>query len=414
MSKIPSGWGKLWPALIVCAGLLTVAILARVPEEAAAPTSAVHAVQPTIRVTIDPETNFQPRYGEVRITVQNIDPNNGASIADIPLSVRFRWQTKHGTGIWEEAAQLRRIEIPNTKTVVLGATLPELPDAPSSAILGVIGEQEGMRSFLTLVPVLEVWVTGQKPGNPDFAIDQVETIGVTTFWVGALAAVATVALLLAFLHHNQPECLKGESLFLRIIETDSHRASLSQFQIILWTLVIGASTAYVMAMSGNLIPLTSGTLVLLGISSVATLGSALAAGPAAATRPQATPKIKPEWSDLVSDDGQIDVTRMQMLFFTVLMAIYVVGHVIDTYQIPPIPESFLTLMGISNGVYLANKFLPSTAPTKDQIWQKLLDAGYASVDGLVQGPDGTWTATATKAGMAAPVRVARDGTVMSS
>ncbi|MEI9982316.1 MAG: hypothetical protein WDN69_03310 [Aliidongia sp.] len=414
MRKIPSGWGKLWPALIVCAALLTVAILARVPEEAAAPSSAVHAVQPTIRVTIDPETNFQPRFGEVKITVQNIDPNNGTSIADIPLSVHFRWQTKHGTATWEEASQLRTIEIPNTKTVVLGATLPELPDAPSSAILGVIGEQEGMRSFLTLVPVLEVWVTGQKPGSPAFAIDQVETIGVTTFWVGALAAVATVALLLAFLHYNQPDCLKGEGLFLRIIETDSRRASLSQFQIILWTLVIGASTAYVMAMSGNLIPLTSGTLILLGISSVATLGSALAAGPAAATRPPATPQIKPEWSDLVSDNGQIDVTRMQMLFFTVLMAIYVVGHVIDTYQIPPIPESFLTLMGISNGVYLANKFLPSTAPAKDQTGQKLLDAGYAPVDGLAPSPDGSWTATATEAGPPAPVRAVREERVMSS
>ena len=47
-----------------------------------------------------------------------------------------------------------------------------------------------------------------------------------------------------------------------------------------------------------------------------------------------------------------------MLFFTVLIAVFVTIHVIDNFQIPEIPPSFLGLMGLSNGVYLLNKFLP--------------------------------------------------------
>ena len=39
-------------------------------------------------------------------------------------------------------------------------------------------------------------------------------------------------------------------------------------------------------------------------------------------------------------------------------------HVLDNFQIPEIPTSFLQLMGLSNGVYLASKFLPSTSEKK--------------------------------------------------
>ena len=67
----------------------------------------------------------------------------------------------------------------------------------------------------------------------------------------------------------------------------------------------------------------------------------------------------PSWRDLITSDGEIDVTRLQMLFFTVLIATFVSIHVIDSFQIPEIPPSFLGLMGLSNGVYLLSKFVPN-------------------------------------------------------
>src|SRR5207302_454133 len=56
-----------------------------------------------------------------------------------------------------------------------------------------------------------------------------------------------------------------------LITTRGGFASLSQFQIMLWTFVVIASVVYVIALSGDLIPITSGTLVLLGISGTATI-----------------------------------------------------------------------------------------------------------------------------------------------
>ena len=86
-------------------------------------------------------------------------------------------------------------------------------------------------------------------------------------------------------------------------------------------------------------------------------------------RPEAEAEIAkaaaPSWRDLIaSAKGEIDVTRLQMLFFTVLIALFVAIHVLDNFQIPEIPTSFLQLMGLSNGVYLASKFLPSTSEKK--------------------------------------------------
>lgn len=404
---------KYAPTVVICLIILGLAILARAPHETlvAQPNVAIHAFQPKVRVTVDPETYYQPRLGEVRIVIENVDPADNTNVTDIPIAVQFRWRTKHDTAGWVESPYLRTLEIPNPKKILIGATVPDLGDAPSNAFAGVINDQEGTRSFLTLIPDLEVWVTGVKQDKPGFSIDEVDVIGVTTFWFGAFAATGTVALLLLFLHFHRPAGLRGHNLILQIIETDGHRASLSQFQIVLWTLVIGGSTAYVMAMSGNLIPLTTGTLALLGISSVATLGSAFAAGPSPATKPALDPSAQPRWADLIADNGQIDVTRTQMLFFTVLMAFYVVAHVMDTYQIPPIPETFLTLMGLSNGVYLVNKFLPSGGLTKDQAEAKLTAGGYTSITGLTQGSDGGWTGIGTKGGLVDAVKVAKDGTV---
>lgn len=60
---------------------------------------------------------------------------------------------------------------------------------------------------------------------------------------------------------------------------------------------------------------------------------------------------------MVSGDGrvEIDVTRAQMRFFTLVAAVFVGMKVLTSYVIRDIPQ---LLMGISNGVYLTAKFIP--------------------------------------------------------
>jgi hypothetical protein len=70
---------------------------------------------------------------------------------------------------------------------------------------------------------------------------------------------------------------------------------------------------------------------------------------------------RPQWADLIIKmDGtdEIDVTRVQMLFFTVVSALFVGMKIVTSYTIPDIPQGFLLLMGISNGIYLTAKFIP--------------------------------------------------------
>ena len=254
------------------------------------------------------------------------------------------------------------MDLQNAQKLTVAAQVPELPDAPANGLRSWISGGDGVGEFFGVVPVADVWISARANGNAsdDALVDVVESVGITSTWFALTAALGAILLLAWFLRWFKPNGLKGANLFLQMIQTRGGRASLSHFQIILWMFVIGAATAYVMALSGNLVPLTEGTLALLGISGVAALASQLKAGntggqlEAEAAKEEAT---APSWRDLISSDGEMDVTRLQMLFFTVLIALFVAIHVIDGFQIPEIPTSFLQLMGLSNGVYIASKFL---------------------------------------------------------
>lgn len=54
------------------------------------------------------------------------------------------------------------------------------------------------------------------------------------------------------------------------------------------------------------------------------------------------------------------MTRFQMLLFTLITAVFVLMNVLTTYVIPEIPNGFLAVMGISNGVYLGSKVAQSS------------------------------------------------------
>ena len=74
----------------------------------------------------------------------------------------------------------------------------------------------------------------------------------------------------------------------------------------------------------------------------------------------------PRYADLIIWDGrnEVDVTRIQMLLFTVIAAGFVLLQIWRDNAIPEIPAGILILMGISNGVYLTAKFIPpQRAPT---------------------------------------------------
>jgi hypothetical protein len=114
--------------------------------------------------------------------------------------------------------------------------------------------------------------------------DNILPVGITNVSSSLLLAVTFVILAGGMLFYfGRRSEVPGNGVMLKIISTRGGNASLSQFQIVLWTFVIGAGAVYVMALSGNLIDIASGTLVLLGITGAATIGSKLKDGQASTT-----------------------------------------------------------------------------------------------------------------------------------
>ena len=160
--------------------------------------------------------------------------------------------------------------------------------------------------------------------------------------------------------------IPGATPWLRVLASSDGYVSLSQAQIMLWSLLVFAGGIYVLTLSGTLIGLTSGTLTLLGIQGATTLLARTDGLPGVSAAPAGGTKLKhdPAWSDLVTVDGdppQIDVTRVQAVIATVLAAVYVAMSMFHNYEIPEIPQNFLILMGISNGIYLTGRLLPNTS-----------------------------------------------------
>jgi len=247
------------------------------------------------------------------------------------------------------------------------------------------------------VPVAQLEIAAKESSVPKWP-PVVQDVGITSRGGAALLAILAVIIAGAALYRFAlylkvpgPEipadtsivrsfitnALRGFSVPLRLISTSNGWASLSQLQILLWTFVVGAGAVYVMTLTGTLIAISSGALALLGIAGAAAVLSEVVRNLSPDTaydfrvRTDAAPDAwstvgifssggrTPKWSDIVTDTdrpAEIDVTRVQMLFFTVISAFFVGLNIVDTGTIPQIDPTYVTLMGISNGVYVTAKF----------------------------------------------------------
>lgn len=323
-------------------------------------------------VSLDPDTLWRPRGSEVRFT---IGTSGGSTVAVTKVRVCFGWSNPNGE--YQKFNDLRGSpqvrSIGNEKGVVeYGALVPQLDAVPNSYWWPrrIVSAVPYVFTGAFTVPVTDM-VVEVTPASGQLVVTSVQ-VGVTNVGVAWIVVVVVAALVWLILHRIAHHYnLAGRNLVLRVISSPDGYASLSQLQILLWTFVVGMSAIYVMTLSGNLISISVGTLTLLGIASAAGLLTRVqgaptqtrvqGAGAQNAPRPSGA-KAEPAWADLVVPDrqtGEIEVTRVQMLAFTLIVAAFVVVKVVVDYEIPTIPESFLVLMGISNGVYVTGRRIPS-------------------------------------------------------
>lgn len=147
-------------------------------------------------------------------------------------------------------------------------------------------------------------------------------------------------------------------------------ASLSRFQVLLFTVAVVGVYAYVFARTGQLSALSPTILLLLGITLAGSTLAGIAEGPAVSTSNRlwltatgvldSRPRI-PRWEDLLGAEGEVDVTRVQALAFSLFAAAALVIHGASDLETFTIPDQLNTLIGISQAVYVAGKALPREA-----------------------------------------------------
>jgi hypothetical protein len=316
-------------------------------------------------LTISPSTRWQPYGGDVKFEITRIDnpPTH--------ISVYFAWPAAaSGTPpICLPSPRVRllpTLDSDNAQTYRFAARVPYLDSG--SLIDGVDHWQA-----TSTVPLADMYVVGSGTAYQT-TLAFVASVGISTPWltlfVAFLSGVVVWVVLAWWVYRRN---IPGGP-FLAIISTPNGVASLSQFQILIWTFVIGIGVVYVMMLSGNLIDIPTPTLSLLGITGFALVGAKLQANAtpqharlAPGTPPTLTPADMevaakttriPQWSDLVlsgNNGVEVDMARLQMLVFTSITAIFTAVTLINTGSIPDLPVGELALVGISNGVYLASK-----------------------------------------------------------
>jgi hypothetical protein len=331
-----------------------------------------------ITLTINPSTSWQPRGGQVLVAVQS----NDAALNGLHYIACFTWdRLDPATYVPVQPAKAQpqpsqpsqpwaagTVEIrPSTTTglVNLGITIPNLGASPSSLLARWNGDYPF--TGMGLVPVSNLRIIGFDKDNAVLT-DVIRPIGITSILASLAIAIGTVTLALVVIHTlvGTQAASSGTGPFaldwlLRLSRMPDGRASLSGFQVLIWTLVIAGGSVYVMALSGDLVNLPDGALTVLGIAGGAKLLAAnadakAARKKAAAANPPAP--VPPRWKDLILEPGTCDpnVSRMQMLLFTCISAAFVLMTVLNYYVIPDIPPGYQILMGISNGLYVGRKF----------------------------------------------------------
>ena len=211
-------------------------------------------------IVIDPKTAWQPRGGTVSFTVSG----NNVSLDGVEVIVCFGWPAddwKHTTFPLEGRVSLAKFD---TNSATYSVVVPDL---------GSAHVPWAYRTALWTVPLATMRIIAYG-GVATPTVDVQTYIGITHPLVALLLAILAVALAFGGLYaFGRARGVPGKGLMLWMISTRNGVASLSQAQIVTWTFLIGASAIYVMALLGVLIDITDSTLVLLGITGIATIGS---------------------------------------------------------------------------------------------------------------------------------------------
>jgi len=135
--------------------------------------------------------------------------------------------------------------------------------------------------------------------------------------------------------------------------------SISVTQALFWTFIVAFSCVYVYMLKAAFIVIPNQILLLLGIAG----GTALASRVNSMSRDVIPKELMtdlkrsdiPRLRDMISIAGRLNIYKFQMLVFTIITGIIVLVELIKASNFPEIPNTLITLMGLSNTLYLGNE-----------------------------------------------------------
>lgn len=139
--------------------------------------------------------------------------------------------------------------------------------------------------------------------------------------------------------------------------------SLTNTQILFWTFITVSCIVYIWIMTGLAVPLNESILILLGIGVVTSFTSRSAAIAAKsgessnASQMQTNLKSQGLFVDIISFRGEASIFKLQMLIFTLVIGAMVINSSFVNLQFPKVDETYLWLIGISNGTYAGDKII---------------------------------------------------------
>lgn len=168
-------------------------------------------------------------------------------------------------------------------------------------------------------------------------------------------------------------------------------ASLSQFQIFAFTLIVVFLLASILVRTGLLTDISADLLLLLGISGGGAAGTKVAGvmkkrlslkswswlrnagwltGYEQGLESKKAPQIR--WSDLLKTGGEFDVYSFQLATVSLLVAMALVSTELTELSTFSLPDNILALLGLSNVVYIGGKAVaPSSISELDDEIEKL-------------------------------------------
>lgn len=197
---------------------------------------------------------------------------------------------------------------------------------------------------------------------------------VTPLWAAVTAILVVLVLFQAIgvnLARNGKKVSFGDRMLLKPIYLGADGyASISLMQITLWTMVAVAAIVYVFLRTWTLLSMTAEVMGLIGFAGATAVTARIIASQRRPFRREHgkvvagdVPGTGPEdgsnggdWKYLVRSANGFDLVKLQLLIFTFLIAAYVVYRVASDGKFPTLDTNLLLLMGVSNGVYLTNKF----------------------------------------------------------